>query len=135
MLTKGYIKNQQSGETKKFQYNPSDYTSSRGTTYREISSPGTSYPRFQFVSGRSRQLRFDIFLYGDNPEEFIEFMNEFLPAEDSSQGFKHPPLLTIAYGNMVKTCILEDLNERYQEFNEDLSPKHVELSVSLKVVA
>lgn len=135
MLSKGYIKNQKSGKTIKFQFNPSDYTSTRGTNFREISSPGTSYPRFQFVSGGARQLRFDVFLYDDGPENFIKFMQEFLPPEDSSKGFKHPPLMTVAFGNMVKTCLLENLEERYNEFNEDLSTKHAILSLTLKVVS
>ena len=135
--TKGYIKNAGTGKIVEFLYNPSSYTTSRQMNYQELTAPGISYPQFQFVSGGAKEINFTLFLYGTEgePKQFINFLNDFLPREKSDYPFMRPPEMLFAFGAYIKKCILVSFNEEYIEFNEDLTPKLVEIALTLKVVA
>lgn len=135
--TKGFIKNMKSGRIQSFLYNPAFYTTGRDIEYSEINSPGSSYPKFQYVGGRAKSIGIEIFLYGHRgePKNFINFLNDFLPREDSNAMFRHPPLMMFAFGTYIKQCILESYQEEYLDFNTDLTPRVVVVRLSLKVVA
>lgn len=134
--TKGYIKNLATGGIKHFKYNPTSYNTGRTVTYTEITGCGSSYPKFQYVGGSAKSISLDLFLYGFNgePKDMINFLNSFLPIEKSGVKFVKPPLMLFAFGNYIKKCILEDFSESYLEFNEDLSPRSVQITLQLKVV-
>ena len=135
--TKGYMKNLGSGTIKEFLYNPSSYSTNRQMNYQELTAPGISYPQFQFVSGGAKEISFTLFLYGNKgePKDFINFLNGFLPVEKSNSPFRKPPEMLFAYGAYIKKCILVGFSEEYIQFNEDLTPKIVEVALTLKVVA
>lgn len=135
--TKGYIKNLDNGTITKFLYNPTEYSTGRNINFSVIEAPGMTYPKFQFVSGGEKTITFTIFLYGvrGEPKKFINAINSFLPREMSGNPFAKPPLMLFAFGRYIKKCILVGFNEDYLEFNEDLSPKRVDIHLTLKVVA
>lgn len=136
---KGYILNKVTLEMKSFMYNPPQISFSRGSTYSEISSPGMSYPLFQFVKGESMRFNFSLYFY-DKPctgviKEWLNFLNGFLPPEytyKENYSFTKPPHLIIAMGSFVKVCVLESLGTTYTDFNSQLQPTEATFSLSLR---
>lgn len=135
---KGSIQNVKSGRRMDFLFNPTNFNPERTMNYKEISAPGTSYPKLQYVSGGLKRLNFDIFLYGENGEvnTFINFMNDLMPREKSGIRWGTPPTLIFAYGWYVKECVLESFREDYYSFRpSDLRPRMAVMTVTLVVVA
>lgn len=115
MITKGWVKNNDSGEIMSFQYNPTTLEHSRGASYSELSSPGTNYPDIQFVKGNSREFSVELFM-NDNPYTGListasRFLNNFLPPEYEDRVFTSPPTMTFCYGRFIRKCVLIDLSE------------------------
>lgn len=133
--TKGYIKNLATGQIKSFLYNPSSFSTSRSVNIGEITAPGCSYPRFQYISGGAKTINIDLFLYGNNDEvnSYKAFLNSFLPVE-SAISFKTPPMMLFAFGSYMKKCVLEGFDEEYVSFHDDLRPKQMTIKLTLKVV-
>ena len=137
--TKGYIQNQVTLEKKAFMFNPSEISFSRSATYSEISSPGMSYPLFQFVKGESTSFGCPLYIY-DKPytgavKEWLNFLNGFLPPEytySKNYSFTKPPYLLIAMGSFVKVCVLESLGTTYTDFNSQLQPTEATFTLSLR---
>ena len=136
LLTKGYIKNTTSSKVMTFMYNPETLSISRSTNYTEISSPGSSYPVFQYISGGSKQISFKLLLAGmkDIVRGWIDFLEEFQPSEVYDASLAPPPSMIFSFGVMVKECIIDSLSWDYQMFDTDLNPTMVEVSLQLKVV-
>lgn len=110
---KGWIKNNDSGELRSFQFNPTTLEHSRGSSYSELSAPGIAYPDLQFVKGEARSFPVELYMY-DSPstgkiEVFESFLNEFLPPEENNSEFTRPPTMTFCYGTFIKKCVLESL--------------------------
>lgn len=134
--TKGYLKNLSTGELRQFLYNPSSFTTSRGTNFSELTAPGMSYPKYQYVSGEAKTIDFQLFLYSNTGAvtNEIKFLERLMPDEDSDARFSPPPQILFAFGAFTKKCILEDLRLEYIEFLENLAPRIAVASLSLKVV-
>lgn len=120
-------------------YNPTEIQYSRSATYSEISAPGSPYPTVAFVKGDVSSLPVKLFLSdkaakGDI-QEFIDFIEAFLPEENSNALFRKPILLTISLGNLIKKCVLIKFDVNIMEYSNIGIPKRAELSLELKVVA
>ena len=136
--TKGWIKNNTTGVKKKFQFNPTDLSYSRGASYVDISAPGMAYPDTQFVKGNSRSFSVPLFLY-DNPytgviEKYMDFLNDFLTPEKNSSGYTKPPIMTFCYGYFVRKCVLEDLDILIELFDKNGKPTQAVFTLQLRQV-
>lgn len=134
---KGIIKNLDTSKYKKFQYNPEDFSYSRGATYSETVAPGMSYPETQYVHGNSRSFKVELFFF-DKPSkglinEYREFIEDFLPPEDNKEDFV-PPKMLFTYGYFIKKCVLEDLEIAIEEYNSDGVPTMARFTLSLRQV-
>lgn len=128
---KGYIKNKTTGEVKNFLYNPSEYSDSRAVTFSEISSPGSSYPKFQYVKTGARTMTLELFLSNTKNgtvSDYIKFLEKFLP---TGSKFQKPPIMIIAMGSDVRECILTQLDRNFVDFDSNLNPTTVTVSLSL----
>ena len=134
--TKGYLKNLHTGGIKKFIYNPSSFSTDRGATYTELSSPGSSYPHFQYVKGEARNVSFDLFLRGTSGEvaSYVDFLNSLLPPENSSSNFKTPSPVLFAFGSFVAKCLVLDVGIDYTSFDEALNPTEANAKLKLVVI-
>lgn len=137
--TKGWIKNNVTGQMKSFQYNPTFLEYSRGATYVEIVAPGMSYPMTQYVRGNSRSFPVELFLY-DNPnsgaiESYLNYFHSFLPPEENKAGFIKPPDLTFCYGDFIRKCVLTDLNVLIERLDEEGKPIQARVTLQLKQVS
>lgn len=136
--TKGYIKNLITSKLMRFQYNPENFEYSRGVTYSEIISPGMSYPDTQFVHGNTRSFPIELFFY-DKPysgviNEYMNFIEGFLPPEKNSSGFKKPPEMLFCYGYFIRRCVLEDLNIKIEEYDQWGRPTIARFTLQLRQV-
>lgn len=134
---KAYMKNLATGGVFEFLFNPEGWDIDREVNYSEIKSPGSSYPKFQYVNGGAKTISFDLFLYGNNGEceKCINFLESFLPVEDSKSKFAKPPLMLFAFGIMIKKCIVTGYKRKHTMFRKDLGYRVVNVSLTLKVVA
>ena len=136
--TKGLIKNNTTGEVKKFQFNPPDHEYARGVTYATIDSPGMAYPDTQFVKGNIRTFDCTLFFF-DKPftnkfKEWTWFLGAFLTPEVCTPGYTKPPELTFVMGSWARTCVLENLDIHIMEYDNDLQPVNFEIKLSLRQV-
>lgn len=135
--TKGYIKNLSTGTTKKFLYNPSSFGTARSIDYVEISAPGSSYPHFQYAKGGNKTVKLDLFLRdkskGDT-KSYVKFLEGLTPKEQSTSGFKKPPLVLFAFGSFVEKCVVTNLSIEYEEFDSSLNPTQAKASLDLVVI-
>lgn len=137
--TKGWIKNNGTGAKMSFQFNPTEFQHSRGTTYSEIVSPGMPYPLTQFGHGNAREFSVTLFMY-DNPctgriSGAENFLSGFLPPESNTKaGYNKPPDLTICVGKFIKRCVLTDLSMNIQRTDGGGNPIQCEITISLRQV-
>ncbi len=135
---KGYLKNLDTGEILKFQYNPETFEHSRGATYSDIVSPGMSYPDAQYVHGNAVTFSIELFIF-DKPytgvyAHFLKFLQDFLPPEMNNSTFKKPPEALICYGNFIKRCIILEIAEKIEEYDEQGNEVNARITLSLRQV-
>jgi hypothetical protein len=121
--TKGWIKNNDTGKKKSFQFNPSGLQYSRGATYVDVIAPGMAYPDTQFVKGNARSFPIELFLFDKSSsgliEEYRNFIGAFLPPETNVKNYSRPPSMTFCFGYFIRQCVLEDLSIYDEDFDED----------------
>jgi hypothetical protein len=141
VLEKGYLENVKTGQVLRFQYNPEQFNDDIGVEYREIKSPGISYPIYQYVGGETRSIEFTLFL--DNMEnqggtnkirETINYLNTFLPPANMAVRYYPPPEVIFGFGWFVKRCILVAMPTRYTMFDRKLQPLRAEVDVRLNII-
>lgn len=134
---KGYIKNLTTGTIKKFIYNPTGFSTERSTNFTEISSPGSSYPHFQYSNGGGKSIDVEIFLddvkKGDT-KSYITFLEGLCPTEDSNSKFKKPPMIMFAFGTFIEKCIVSSLGIEYTMFDKNLNPTQATAKLKLVVI-
>lgn len=140
-LQKGYLENVSTGRILRFQYNPESFHDDIAVEYRDIKSPGISYPIYQYVGGEARTVSFTLFL--DNREtrrganrvrETINFLNSLLPVANRGRQFTAPSRAIFGFGWFVKPCILVAMPTNYREFDRNLQPLRAEVEVQLKII-
>lgn len=128
---KGYIKNKSTGEVKRFLFNPSDFSDSRSVNFSEISAPGSSYPKFQYVSTGARTFSLTLYLANTTKgtvADYLAFLEKFLP---TGSRFSKPPILIFAMGTDVRECLLQTLDRSFTDFDTNLNKKEATVSLSL----
>lgn len=128
---KGYIKNKTTGEVKNFLFNPSDFSDSRSVNFSEISAPGSSYPKFQYVSAGARSFSLVLYLVDTakgSVQDYLTFLEGFLPKGDR---FNKPPILIFAMGTDVRECLLQTLDRSFSDFDANLNKKEATVTLSL----
>lgn len=153
-LTKGYLAHANMPSIAlRFQYNPETFTDNIGVEYREIRSPGITYPLYQYVGGEPRTIEFTLFLdareksvdpFGSSTDlvknankvrETINFLNTFLPGGGGvDDQFVAPPEMIFGFGWFVKRCILVGMPTRYTMFDSNLQPLRAEVDLKFNIV-
>lgn len=136
--TKGYIKNNVTGKTESFQYNPTTLEYSRGTTYSEIVAPGMPYPITQYTHGNAREFSVVLFM-NDNPctgkiKKFEKFLSSFLTPEKNKKGYTKPPDMTFCMGYFIKKCVLVDLAVAVDMFDSEGKATQATFTLQLRQV-
>lgn len=127
--TKGYFKVIDTGEVRQFQFNPESFSDSQNFNFSTISSPCSSYPKFQYVGTGERTISLNLFLYGKKGEvnSYLSFLDSLKP----SGRFEPPKLIVFAFGGYVKTCIITGISRTFSEFGSNLSITQADVSLNL----
>lgn len=139
-VKKAYIQNKWTGQILTFQYNPPEFEDSHMVNYAPLTSPGMSYPMFQYVGGEVRRVTFELFLDArEDPtrslvKKHIAFLHDFIPRANSGKAFTPPAIMVFAFGWFVKNCLLEDMKIRYEMFDEELNPIRATVQLTLAVI-
>ena len=131
VVKKGYLKNKNTGEVKSFLYNPTGFTDDQAINFSEISSPGSSYPKFQYVNTGSRSFSLELFLANTSKstvQEYLNFIDKFVP---KGARFNKPPVLIFAMGTDVRECILTGVSRNFTDFNANLDKTRATVTLSL----
>lgn len=135
--TKGYIKNLTTGTLKNFIYNPSTFSTERDVKFMEVSSPGSSYPHFQYANGGAKSVSLSLFLQDPNSSvvsSYITFLEGLSPSESSTSKFQKPPQVLFAFGSFVEKCIVTSVGIEYEDFDSSLNPTKATANLKLVVI-
>ena len=137
--TKGWIKNNVTGELKNFQFNPEKHSYGRGSSFSEVSSPGLPYPLTQWVKGNLREFSVELYLH-DAPVQtgtildFTNFIGRFLPPETNVKGYKKPPSMTFCFGIWIRQCVLTNLDITWERTDDAGRPIEARFNMTLRQV-
>lgn len=137
--TKGWIKDNVTGEIMNFQFNPTELNYPRTTKYADVSAPGMAYPGTQFVVGEAREFTVELYLY-DRPTTGLmrktsEFIGKLLmPEVNTINGRKKPDDFTLCIGYFVRQCVLVGLDIRVTLFDEDLQPVEAYYTLTIRQI-
>ena len=139
--TKGWVKNNVTGETKSFMFNPTQFQYSRTITYNSISSPGSHYPITQFCRGEAREFPVELFLYdrpytGKIDKEYMLFFGRFLTNESNTQwNLPKPYDFTFCLGYFIRKCVLTGLDIIIEQWDQDLNPVQARFNLTVRQVS
>lgn len=131
---KGYIKHRNSGKTMTFMFNPETLSERSSVTFNEISAPGSSYPRTQYVKGESTSIPLELFLFDTKGgvESFITFIKTFLPMRNNK--FDKPSVAIFALGSYVRECVIESIDIQRKRWDTNLVCIEATINLSFKEV-
>ena len=143
------------GKALKVQYNPTEYSLAKASTFAEVPIPGLDSPILQFVRGQSEVLTLDLFFdsteesTGPDADPVTKLTDEFYQLVKIESGTHAPPVLLFSWGgetfpghrgyvtlggqgrNGFK-CVLESVKQRFTFFSPNGVPLRAVLSVSFK---
>jgi nucleoid-associated protein YgaU len=132
-LEKAIIKNTQTGEDIKVQYNPEEYSLDLGNTFAEIGIPGLQASPIQYVRGNLRTLKMELFF--DTYEAKRDVRTETRKITSllyQDQATQAPPILEFIWGGPIFRCVLESVGQTFTLFAPTGEPVRAKLSVSFK---
>ena len=138
--THGFIQAEDTGKLVYFQINPEKLQYSRGINYVDNSSPGMSYPKVQFVGGKSREFQVELFMYDRQLEpcgiikDFMSWLGEFLTPEVNLDWYTKPRTMLFCYGYFIRKCVLTDLDIEITDMDEAGTPTMATFTLTLKQV-
>jgi len=131
----GYIVDITNRERLEFQYNPSEIADSKSSKYADITVPGISHPRHQYISGGNRQITFKISFFKGNVKEKVNWLQSLLYPEHSGSVLKSPPHRVIfIFGELYPevVCIVRNVKVRYFGlFGQSLASQQAEVEIVL----
>jgi nucleoid-associated protein YgaU len=141
------------GKALKVEYNPTEYTLTKGSQFAEVPIPGLDSPIVQFVRGQCETLALELFFdstekgTGDNAEPVTKLTDEFYQLVKIESGTHAPPVLMFSWGDETFPghrgylggqgrngfkCVVESVKQRFTFFSPKGVPLRAVLSVSLK---
>jgi hypothetical protein len=138
--------NGSAGPKLKVQFNPTEYTVSKGNHIAEVPIPGLDSPILQFVRGQNETISLDLFF--DSTEDGMTagakpvttLTDKFYDLIKMESKTHAPPILLFSWGGPdfpgkdrpQFTCICESVRQRYTLFDPAGVPLRATLSVTLK---
>lgn len=123
------IKNEHTGEELTAMFNPEEYSLNKDNNFASIGVPGLSSPLLQFVHGNLRTL--DMELFFDTTAERVDVRTRSdkvtnLMRIDSE--LHAPPVLTVSWGSLQLTCVLQRVGQKFLRFLETGEPVRARLT-------
>ncbi len=129
-VTSALIIDTRSGDRVSVMFNPEEYTLEQGNEIAEIGVPGLATSPVQFVRGRARTLRMELFY--DTYEigaDVRAHTRRIIRLLDPDPGTHAPPVLLFLMGTFSFQCVLLEANQQVTMFLADGTPVRARLSV------
>jgi nucleoid-associated protein YgaU len=147
---------QEIGDKIEVQFNPTEYTLTKGAQFAEIAIPGIDAPIQQFINGQAERLTLELFFdsteegTGAKAKSVTDKTNQFYRLVKMSGQEHAPPRLRFYWGDsefpgLVSAssatattkraafdCVCESVQQRFTFFNPDGKPLRARLTVTLR---
>jgi nucleoid-associated protein YgaU len=147
---------QETGAHLSVQFNPTEYTTTKGAQYAEIQIPGIDAPLQQFVAGQAERITLDLFFdstedgTGADATPVTNRTNEFFRLVKMSGEDHAPPRLRLFFSDhgfpgvvadrktgdatprLAFDCVCESVQQRFTLFSPDGVPLRARLTVGLR---
>ena len=122
------------------QFNPTEYTLTKGAQIAEIAIPGLDSPILQFVAGQNEKLALDLFFdstdaggLGAGAVSVTEQTSRFYQLVKIQPKTHAPPRLRFHWGSgIVFDCIVESITQKFTLFSPHGIPLRATLSVTFR---
>ena len=140
--TKATLKNLDTGEVIRCQFNPTEYTIQKSNTWQPKPVVGKNVPKLEFGGGGARVLNIELLLdsfenQGQDVRGDVEKLWKLTmiteAAKNTTTNRSRPPLVLLQWGGTWSfKAVVTSLNVRYTLFREDGSPVRAMASLSLQ---
>jgi nucleoid-associated protein YgaU len=125
--------NNRTGAAISVMYNPEEYQLDQGNEIAEIGIPGLAASPVQFVRGRARTLRMELFYDTyETGHDVREHTQEIIDLLDPDPATHTPPTLLFLMGGFSFPCVLVDAELHTTMFLADGTPVRARLRVSFR---
>jgi nucleoid-associated protein YgaU len=122
------------------QFNPSEYTLSKGAQIAEIAIPGIDSPILQFVRGQNEKLTLELFFdttrdgMGEDQVTDVRTLTDPVYQLVKIQGNTHaPPRVRFSWGQGLSfRAIVESIQQKFTVFNPQGVPLRASLAVTFR---
>ncbi len=126
--------------TIKFQFNPTEYSLTKGAQIAEIAIPGIDSPILQFVAGQNEKLAMELFFdttrekgIGTEAKDVREHTNRVYQLVKIQPKTHAPPRVRVSWGQGLSfEAIVESVTQKFTLFNPNGLPLRATLSVSFR---
>ncbi len=123
------------GDTIFFEYNPTEFATTKEVTWAEIGIPGLDFPLQQFVRGNLKTLDLDVYLnrdFYDSRHDVRASVEAFERLVEKTQELAAPPVCIFHWGRFDFVCVVGSVTVRYTMFDPDGEPVEATLSLGLR---
>jgi hypothetical protein len=145
------LNKQSLGEPMEVQFNPTEYSLSKGNQFAETAIPGLDSPVLQFVRGESEKLTLELFFdttddgTGPNATPVTDKMDPFYRLVKIDSSLHAPAIVRVQWGedfpntaagwdtsaSSTFDCVVQSVDRKFTLFNSDGVPLRATLTLSL----
>lgn len=121
------------------EFNPTEYTLSKGAQIAEIAIPGIDSPVLQFIRGQNEMLKLELFFdttengTGDGAVDVRTITNSFYQLVKLQPKTHAPPRIRLTWGEGLSfKAIVESIEQKFTLFNPAGLPLRATLTVSMR---
>lgn len=126
------------GNTFEVQFNPTEYTLTKGAQIAEIGIPGIDSPILQFVRGQNEKLTLDLFFdttedgMDANASDVRTLTNKIYQLVKMQPTTHAPPRIRFTWGSLSFNAIVESITQKFTLFSPHGIPLRATLSVAFR---
>src|SRR5690348_527797 len=115
------------------QFNPTEYSMTRGASYAEVAVPGLSVPLLQFVRGETQSLSMELFLDGSDARQSVaSALDDLRSFVEIDEDLHAPPVCEFQWGDTLFQGVVTTLNEKFVLFGESGEILRARVTVTMK---
>ena len=121
------------------QFNPTEYSLTKGAQFAEVGIPGIDSPILQFVRGQNEKLALDLFFdvtndgMGEDSSDVTTLTKPFYQLVKIQKETHAPPRIQFSWGQgLAFKAVVESVRQKFTLFSPSGKPLRATLSVSLR---
>jgi hypothetical protein len=134
--------NLETGDSVEVLFNPAEYRLRKENAFAQAAVPGLSSPLLQFVNGSLATLTMELFFdtfeehrHGDRVvnrahSDVRDLTRPVVALMEIDANTHAPPRVSFAWGQLVFTCVLASVSQRFTMFNDTGVPVRAQLEVT-----